>query len=290
MNATSSSRPKVAARAAPGPGATTRDKRRRARQQHAKTARDTEIEVVEHRVEDPWPDPARDPLLAPQRVPVAFNRRVDLLEVERAHKRITEAEYCTGRLVQAVFERAMGQVGGGGWNAGDKVDAALKHELTVIYALDTAEKVQGLVQRIERAVGTVGTRFLRQVLVGRVSFAQYAAQRGKGGDRGTSQVAGHFRFLLEDLSEAWAARGVAAGEGALTEDGRGTDRRRETAIRGHQELAGEGEEFDAAGTQVPVGKGFRLANDAGAVDRWRPAAKRKQLEREAVDKPALGSR
>jgi hypothetical protein len=49
--------------------------------------------------------------------------------------------------------------------------------------------VQALVRKIERAIGTVGARFLRQIVVERSTFAQYAAARGKRGERGVSQVA-----------------------------------------------------------------------------------------------------
>jgi hypothetical protein len=48
-------------------------------------------------------DPGSD---GPEAAPVlaAVNRRTDLLEEERAHKRITEDEYRVGRAIQAVFE------------------------------------------------------------------------------------------------------------------------------------------------------------------------------------------
>lgn len=129
--------------------ASTRSGRRRARAQHVSlapvTARDLDVDIVERRVDDPWPDPARtDPLGPKPQVRVAVNRRVDILEQELANKRIDEAEYRVGRLVQAVFERAMGRVGGGGWSQGDRVDAALAHELAVLHGLETGEKVRAL--------------------------------------------------------------------------------------------------------------------------------------------------
>lgn len=276
--------------------ASTRSKRRRGRAQHVSLAkvtlgRDLDVEVVERRVDDPWPDPERsDPLSPPPKIPAQVNRRVDILEQELGNRRIDEAQYRTGRIVQAVFERAQGRVGGGGWNAGDKVDAALAHELAVIHSIETAEKVEALMARIDRAIGTVGSRFLRRILVDRVSLEQYALERGKSGERGKAQVAAHFRFLLEDLAEAWAARGSSRAErdaDPWTEPPadnpkavrRSTNRAADTLIRGERSTPLPGEEVDVGGVVVPPGKGYQLARDPEA--RWTPPSKRKRLEREA---------
>ena len=147
-----------------------------------------------------------DPHDADVRIRATANRRVDILELERSHGRISEAAYMVGRIVQATFERASGVRSGGG-GAGVRVDAATAHELAIIYSIDNARAVQALMKRIESAIGTVGARFLRQVITEGVSFAGAAEQRGRGGRAGTAAAADRFRMLLEDLAEAWRAIG-----------------------------------------------------------------------------------
>src|SRR3954465_14923153 len=56
-------------------------------------------------VEDPHADPQsgrKGRLIAP------VNRRVDILELERSHGRISDEAYCAGRLAQAIWEKARG--------------------------------------------------------------------------------------------------------------------------------------------------------------------------------------
>ncbi|GLS44386.1 hypothetical protein [Methylobacterium brachythecii] len=152
-------------------------------------------------VSDPF-DPAR-------RLQVSVNRNVDILEVERSHGRIQVSEYETGRQVQAILERASGaRLGSSGWDISGSRDQTIAHELAVIYAIEDARLVAKLKDKIVRAVGTPGARFLAEVLVGGKTFAQYAAARGRSGERGTAGVANHFRILMEYLDEAFAAEGV----------------------------------------------------------------------------------
>lgn len=181
---------------------------------------------------------------------VPYNRRVDVLEEERANHRISVSQYETGRIIQAIFERASGaKLGSGGWSQGGSRDQTIAHELQIIYAIEDAETVKRYVTRVERAIGTVGTRFLRQILADRVSFAQYAAARGKAGERGLAQVAGHFRILLEGLDDAWAARGATV----LEADAEGEMHPRIRAEGATPEAC----ETDERGRMVPRGHGHR---------------------------------
>ncbi|BAQ43988.1 MULTISPECIES: hypothetical protein [Methylobacterium] len=185
-----------------------------------------------------------DPHEPGKRLFAAVNRRVDILEDERSHGRITVSQYETARQVQAVFERASGaRLGSGGWGIGGSRDQTIAHELQVIYAIEDARVIKALLGRVEKAVGTVGARFLKSVLADRQTFAQAAEARGKAGERGTSQVAAHFRILLEGLDEAFASRGVASDIERFfrTED--------------------TGEETDARGTVVPAGHGHAWGVD-----------------------------
>lgn len=131
-----------------------------------------------------------------------MNRRVDILADEFSKRRISRAQFDVGRMIQAVYEKASGSRGSQFWGEGGSRDTTVAHELAIIYSVETAERVRKFTARLERAIGSVGARFLRAVLVERLSFAQYAQARGKGGERGTAQVAAHFRLLLEGLTEA----------------------------------------------------------------------------------------
>lgn len=205
-----------------------------------------------------------DPLDPGKRLLATVNRRVDILEDERAHGRISVSQYETARQVQAVFERASGaRLGSGGWEVGGSRDQTIAHELAIIYAIEDARTVQRLLGRVTRAVGEVGARFLKQILADRNTFAAYAQARGKGGERGTAQVAGHFRLLLEGLDEAFASRGLAAdlqdlGAGETDRQGKGKPGRYAA------QAAPSGEETDGSGTVVPAGHGEAWGEDQAA--------------------------
>lgn len=141
------------------------------------------------------------------RLLVNVNRRVDLLEHERAHGRISDAAYGIGRLVQAVFERYRGPGCGSQWREGDHVDADLAHELAIIYGLENAEAVRKLVAKIRREIGRIDANIVQRLLAQRQSFAQVGQLIGRGGERGSAYIAQRFRDALEALSETFAARG-----------------------------------------------------------------------------------
>ncbi|MGF3026534.1 hypothetical protein ACQVP2_27390 [Methylobacterium aquaticum] len=185
-----------------------------------------------------------DPMEPGKRLLASVNRRIDILEDERSHGRITVSQYETARQVQAVFERASGaRLGSGGWDIGGSRDQTIAHELQIIYAIEDARVIRALLGRVERAVGWSGARFLKAVLADRATFAQCAVARGKSGERAVAQVAGHFRILLEDLDESFASRGIASDIERFfrTED--------------------TGEETDATGTVVPAGHGHAWGVD-----------------------------
>jgi hypothetical protein len=145
----------------------------------------------------------QDPYSPKEKIAVSVNRRVDLLEWEYSHGRLSEAAYRTGRIVQAIFERATGR-SQSSWSAGDRVDAFCAKELQILTALEKAEAIRHHMARIVTAIGQVGARFLRDILGENKTYSEMAAARGQ---TDTSFTAKRFRNLLEDLAEEWAAVG-----------------------------------------------------------------------------------
>ncbi|WP_375453735.1 hypothetical protein [uncultured Methylobacterium sp.] len=193
-----------------------------------------------------------DPYEPGKRVQATVNRRVDLLEDERSHGRISVSQYEIGRQVQAVFEKASGARSGSGvWGvlSGHEVPrdthGLSSQEVSTIRAITDAQALKNLMTRIERAIGPVPTRMLRELLGGAGTFKGYAEARGMAGDRKASQVADRFRFLLEALDETFAARGLLVRD----KDGEALIRA-ETGVR-------TGEETDDRGRVVPAGHGYR---------------------------------
>ncbi|CAL8981856.1 hypothetical protein RHODGE_RHODGE_03993 [Rhodoplanes serenus] len=150
-----------------------------------------------------------DPMEPGARLLATVNTRTDILEDERSHGRISEAAYQVGRMLQEAFERTARLGSSSSWNDGGRIDMAERHELAIGYAVQDARRLQALMRRVENAVGVVGARMLRAVIGDRTSFAAIAAARGRAGDRATRQAAAHFRMLLEETAEHFAARGPA---------------------------------------------------------------------------------
>jgi hypothetical protein len=149
-------------------------------------------------VPDPW-SPAGPAILA------TVNRQVDVLEDERSHGRISEAAYREGRIAQAVFERARGP-GSCNWSFASRVDAFTAKELSIIYGIDSAARIQRLVDWLRQQLGRIDANILQRVLGEQKSFSEVATLQGKSGARGAWYVAHRFRDALEALASARAAR------------------------------------------------------------------------------------
>ncbi len=148
-----------------------------------------------------------DPLESGARILATVNRRTDILEIERSHGRISEAAYAVGRMLQQAFERQARLGSASYWSEVGRIDSGERHELAIGHAVDDARQVLALTGKVQDAVGVVGARFLRAIIGERVPFAAFAAARGRGGERGTAQVAAHFRILIEDVADHFAAVG-----------------------------------------------------------------------------------
>ena len=131
---------------------------------------------------------------------VAVGRRLDVLATEHAKGFITEAQYLVGRMIEAVFLRALGRGGLGEWGEARSACPGVGRELAMILMLDDAERVRKFTARLQEAIGAVGVRFLRAILAEGETFGGYAARTGKGsGERAATDVAKRFRWLLEAL-------------------------------------------------------------------------------------------
>jgi hypothetical protein len=170
----------------------------------------------------------RGALAGPKRVLATVNRKVDILELELGHGRIGAGAYSEGRVIQALYERP-GLSGGSTWNEGSRVDAVVAKELAVIRRVDNARAITAMVADIEKLVGMIDARILREILGENRSYAavtqtldlRSAATRspdvnawvplGKGGKRAPSSretaarriayVAQRFRDALETLAD-----------------------------------------------------------------------------------------
>lgn len=176
-----------------------------------RTGAERAIEPVTRKVDAPYEPGVKET--------VQVNRRVDVLEEERAHRRISEAAYLTGRAIQTVFEEAS-RSAGSNWSGGDRVDVSEAKDNQIVRRLEAAAHIEAEMARLTRLVGTIGARFLREILTG-TTYREYAERRGRGGERGTAYVADRFRAWLEDIAEERAAKGPERSRGIRADRGEG---------------------------------------------------------------------
>jgi len=155
-----------------------------------------------------------NPLAPGSTIQVAINRRVDLLEQERSHRRISESAYLTGRQLQAVFERGVG-AGLGEWNLDGGSGARANTDMQAVHGLMDAHATIHWQKRLHAAVGAIGAEFLRTSLAENLSFPELAERYGQSGERGVAVIAGQWRWMMEQLATAWAARGATAAPGRV---------------------------------------------------------------------------
>lgn len=207
-----------------------RASRRRAVPYDPRTRTGGELRVVPEarKVENPYE-------VGPAKIEAQVNRRVDLLEQERSLGRtapimedglpkfgISQAAFVVGREIQAVFEAASRITSPTGlWvtssaNRGNAADASV-----VMHAAKraTADRVHAAETRLAEIIGRVGVRELRGFLTG-TTYEQYAAARGRSGERAIADVAKRFRWFLEEIAKDQAvatgperSRGIRADRG-----------------------------------------------------------------------------
>lgn len=171
------------------------------------------VHITTGAVQDPL-DPS-----GKSRIVVSINRRVDLLEEERAANArdedlgISEGAYRTGRQIQRLFEKGARVGSSSNWSGGDRVNAADVHEEAIGYGIMDAAERNRMAAAIVKEVGQIGFRRLRALLAEGKTYLQVAEDRGRGGDRGRRWVAESFRSDLEALADAWSATGQRAKKG-----------------------------------------------------------------------------
>lgn len=160
-----------------------------------------EIDIATGSVADPWGE---------GEIAVQINRRVDILENEKSRRRINEAEYRIGRMIQQAFEGLDllhgASLAGGGSGGGNPQQAS---DLRSVRIMERGRELQKIMRRVVARIGMVDTRLLRQVIGDRLSFEQCAVSRGQ---RVTPQnvnfIGRRFREALGELAKEWTARGA----------------------------------------------------------------------------------
>lgn len=156
-------------------------------------------------VADPLPN-SRGP--AGQRILANVNRRVDILEWERSHARISDAAYFAGRVAQAALERANRGVGSSTWSQGSRVDAERAKELGIIRALESARMVEAHLRHLQVTLGKVDAAIVRQVLGDNLKYGDVRLPGRSNVVSGyETYIARRFRDALELLGEEEIARG-----------------------------------------------------------------------------------
>jgi hypothetical protein len=92
---------------------------------------------------------------------------------------------------------------------GDRVDAAMQHELAIVLGVERARAVNAFLGFLVRYLGRTDTRLLWLVLGERLPFSLAAKSFGRMGVRGLRYTMDRFRDALGVLAEAKAARGRA---------------------------------------------------------------------------------
>ncbi len=139
-----------------------------------------------------------DPLEPGARVQATANRRVDVLENERAQGLISNPAYLAGRFVQALFERSRGARGGsaGPWRETGAMDS-WSHEDKLIRALNDAATLERYLGAMRGLLGAMDTAIVSDMLGDGYSYEQAALRRGRVGARARGYVASRFRDALE---------------------------------------------------------------------------------------------
>jgi hypothetical protein len=154
-------------------------------------------------VQDPYPD-------ADGRrgyVRATVNRVADILELERSHGRLDEAEYQIGRQIQRTYERARGP-GSSNWRGGDRIAASVAVNNAIERGVEAAQAITALDDKLRRDLGEMDAMILRRILGEGRNYRGVAAMTGPETERRAAYIAERFRDALRALSNRWAAVGA----------------------------------------------------------------------------------
>ena len=135
----------------------------------------------------------------PSHPPNPPSRRVDLLQHEHDHGRLSAGALAAGRALEDVFAAAQ-RSGGAAW--GERVDTSFNGDASAANVADAARHVDRAMERVARLVGPVDARLVRRILAEGFDYAGVAAFDGRSGTRAVSYTAQRFRDALEELGEA----------------------------------------------------------------------------------------
>ncbi len=144
-----------------------------------------------------------------RRLLATVNIRTDILELELAHQRISQAAFLVGREIQCRLEQQTRVGAGNQWSSGDRVDQYQRHEEHIVGGLELAREIQAYFCWIGRCLGkaNIDLKIIRDILGEQMSYGASAINHGKSGTRGAGYIAQRFRDALESLANAKAARG-----------------------------------------------------------------------------------
>ncbi|MCW6513105.1 hypothetical protein [Lichenifustis flavocetrariae] len=131
-------------------------------------------------------------------------RRIDILQNELDHGRISPQAFDAGRVVQDVIERAHAAVGSR-W--ADFVDTSMQPGAASVHGLDAARQAVKMMARLRLAIGPVDATIVRLVVGDGLTFEQVATAQGRAGARSVAYFAARFRDALEELAKASIAVG-----------------------------------------------------------------------------------
>lgn len=171
------------------------------------TARDLEVEEGARFVDDPFQPGAKEA--------VTVNRRVDILEIERAGKRITEGEFGVGRQLQTVFEAA-GRIGSSSnWLSGAGPVTAERKDARIVRDVVAAKAADDAMARLSARMGRTLAEVFRKLLLA----PGYKAHLGMlASDRQVAATAERFRTLLSIAADEFAAVGPDRGRFGASAD------------------------------------------------------------------------
>jgi len=140
--------------------------------------------------------------------PVSFSpetkerrRRADILALEHSHGRISQGARDAGRRLQAIFEKASRQGVGTQSHQSVRVDRCVSNDTTIVKGLEDARTTISATEMLQRTLGVMDTRIVREILRDGRNYGELAAAMGRSGDRGAGYLAQRFRDALEQLGQ-----------------------------------------------------------------------------------------
>jgi hypothetical protein len=132
--------------------------------------------------------------------------RLDLLDLELKHHRISQAAHHVGKEITRAYERVPGAVGSN-WMGGSRVSAMSAQSAAFDRMEEAREKILEIEKRAFRIIGEAGVPFIVRFLRDGWSYRQFAYETKRLGSRADiSKIADRFRWLMNELGQKWNAK------------------------------------------------------------------------------------